>query len=188
MRFWLPWRCLTQANPRSRPQSCLGVILVTDMDHHPLAVNNDSRQSCLTGSYWSPSCILLVTTLKDAYFEELNHMEGKKNHNATYKSRSRESLKSQVNSLVRDSSIHGEGEWKYKRSPWWWLEKNKVILSSNKYFLNYGVTLPSLSQRNWVRRRGALSCVGSRGSYRSTLTVVKLYPPNCSQHECQHSF
>lgn len=106
---------LTQANPRSRPQSCQGVILVTDMDHHPLAVNNDSRQSCLTGSYWSPSCILLVTTLKDAYFEELNHMEGKKNHNATYKSRSREALKSQVNSPVRDSSIHREGEGKPKQ-------------------------------------------------------------------------
>lgn len=75
-----------------------------------------------------------------------------------------------------------------KKSVKMMIRKNKVILPINKYFLNYGVTLPSLSQRNWVRRKGALSCVGSRDSYRNTLPVVKLCPPNCSQHERQHSF
>lgn len=65
------------------------------------------------------------------------------------------------------------------------IRKSKVILPINN--LNYGVTLPSLSQRNWVRRRGALSCVGSRDSYRNTLPAVKLCSPNCSQHEHQNS-
>lgn len=64
------------------------------------------------------------------------------------------------------------------------IRKSKVILPINN--LNYGVTLPSLSQRNWVRRRGALSCVGSRDSYRNTLPAVKLCSPNCSQHEHQN--
>lgn len=52
----------------------------------PPAVNSDSRQSCLTGSYWSCSCILLVAPLKDAYFEDLDHVEERK-HDITYKSR-----------------------------------------------------------------------------------------------------
>lgn len=89
-------------NSRSRQQSCQGVILVTDMDHHPLAVNNDSKQSCLTESYWSSSCILLVTALKDAYFEDLRHVEEKR-HDVTYKSRNSEVLETQVNHHVNNS-------------------------------------------------------------------------------------
>lgn len=89
-------------NPRSTMQSCHGVILLTDMDHHLLTVNNDSRRSFLTGSYWSSSCILLAAALKDAYFEDLNCMEGEK-RNATFKSRNREVLEPQVNNLVGNS-------------------------------------------------------------------------------------
>lgn len=105
---------LTEAHPRSRLQSCQGVILVTDMDHHPLAVNNDSRQSCFTGSHWSSSCICLSLLWKMLTLKNSIIWKGT-NHNATYKSKSREALKPQVNNLVRDSRAHTEGAVKIQK-------------------------------------------------------------------------
>lgn len=68
----------------------------------PPVVNNDSRQSCLTGSYWSCSCILLVAPLKDAYFEDPDLVEERK-HDVTYKSRDREVSEPEVNHLANNS-------------------------------------------------------------------------------------